>query len=166
MSRQHKVLQIISAVFALAVGIFIYLIDRQPNSVYFLPDWFSLTGNLKPVFGELGNCLPTFLHTFAFVLLTAIFVTPTSSKLIFICISWFSIESLFEFGQISSVALWIADHVPNWFANIPILNNTSAYFISGTFDIRDVVSIAAGVVVAYVFVASNQTEGNGHVYES
>lgn len=166
MCKQYKILQIFSAVSALAVGVVIYLIDRHPHSAYFLADWFSLTGNLKPVFGDLGYYLPTFLHTFAFILLTDNFVTHTSLKLMVICISWFLIECSFEFGQIPTVATWIADHVPSWFAEVPILDNTSSYFIRGTFDIRDIISIAAAAAIAYLFIALNQPEGNLHVDES
>jgi len=44
---------------------------------------------------------------------------------------------------------WSLIITPDWFAKFPFLENTENYFIKGTFDFFDLLSIAAGTVVAY-----------------
>jgi len=46
--------------------------------------------------------------------------------------------------------LWIAANSPGWFSNIPFIENVPAYFLQGTFDVLDLVSIAVGAVAAYL----------------
>ena len=65
MNAKQKVVQISGAIFALAIGVIIYLNDPQSTSVYFVSDWLSLAKNSEPVFGKLGNHRPTFLHVIA-----------------------------------------------------------------------------------------------------
>ena len=162
MSKQRKVIQISISIAALVAGALVYLVDRQPANIYYVPDWLVLATNTGPVFGDVGNHLPTFLHVFAFILLTAFVVNSASSKLLLICISWFGIEALFEIGQITFISQWIAGHVPGWWAHIPFLENTSSYFVNGTFDILDLVSIAVGSVTAFVTVQLSQYGWKGH----
>jgi hypothetical protein len=96
--------------------------------------------------------LPTFVHVYAFILLTAILVTPARAYVIPICLLWFMIESLFELAQINVIAQWIVKYIPTWFNRIPFLENTSDYFLAGTFDILDIFSIAAGTLAAYLTI--------------
>lgn len=152
MNRRPEVLQIAVAIGVLAIGVLVYLLDRQPGSVYFIPDWIALANNSSPMFGEIGNYLPTFVHAFAFILLTAIVVAPTSSQVVLICLTWFAVDSFFEIAQITPIAQWITGHVPDWFAGIPFLENTAVYFLAGTFDFLDLVSIAMGAVAAYLTI--------------
>lgn len=166
MNKQPEVLQITAAIGVLCIGVLVYVLDRQPGSAYFIPNWFALTINFSPIFGEIGNYLPTFIHTFAFILLTVIIVAPSSLQVVLICIAWLAVDSLFEIAQITSIAYWIAGHVPGWFAGVPFLENTSAYFINGTFDSLDLVSIAAGTVTAFLVIKVGQYGRKHHVHES
>lgn len=150
----------------MVVGILVYLLDRQPSNIYFIPDWFNLEKTSSQVFGGIGYYLPTFIHTLAFILLTAAVVHPSRIQMIFICISWLVIEALFEVAQISLIAQWIANHVPSVFLGIPFLENTTAYFIHGTFDYLDLVSILAGAVTAYLATQLSQIENKYHVHET
>ena len=76
---------------------------------------------------------------------------PKKGSLI-ICISWFSVEFLFEiFQKYNAMPLEI---IPNWFKAIPFLENTENYFKQGTFDIADLIAIALGAVVAYVILVT------------
>ena len=166
MGRRPTVIQGATAIGALAVGVLVYLLDRQPMSVYFIPDWISLVNNLNPIFGEIGNYLPTFIHVYVFILLTAIIVAPSPAWIIPICAAWFAIDSLFELAQITPIDQWIAGNVPDWFIGIPFLENTSAYFIAGTFDVLDLLSIAAGTIAAYLTIRISKNRRKHHVYES
>ncbi len=145
-------MQIAVAIGVLAIGVLVYLLDRQPGSVYFIPDWISLANNLSPIFGQIGHHLPTFVHVYAFILLTVVVAVPAISKLVPVCLAWFAIDSLFEVAQLNPIAQWIGSHTPIWFSGIPFLDNTADYFLSGTFDMLDLLSIATGALVAYLTI--------------
>jgi len=151
MLRQREILTL--GIGALSVGVLVYVFDRQPEFIYFLPGGLSLNSHLGSLFGGIGNHLPTFLHVYAFILLTVVVAAPSITKLIPICLAWFTLDTLFEVAQIDTIAQWIALHIPAWFAGIPFLENTSNYFLFGTFDVFDFLSIAAGTIAAYITVS-------------
>jgi DNA-binding beta-propeller fold protein YncE len=153
MLKKPSVLYVAIAAVALSVGLLVYLLDRQPEHVYFLS--FGLTAAHAPhaLFGVAGNYLPAFLHVYAFMLLTVAVAGSSNARLIRIGAAWLVIASLFEFGQHPGVSPHIAASLPAWFAHLPVLDNTAAYFLRGTFDPLDFLSIAAGTVVASLTVA-------------
>jgi hypothetical protein len=140
------------AIGALCVGVMIYVFDRQPELIYFLPPELSLENGTKGLFGRVGYYLPTFIHVYAFILLTVAIAAPSISKLFPICLLWFCLDTLFEFAQFKPLAIWIGHHIPDWFSRIPFLENTQAYFLLGTFDVVDLVSIATGAFAAYLTI--------------
>jgi len=150
MSRQRELLAI--AIGTLCMGVLLYALDRQHDQVYFLSAWTPANYPATRVFGSLGNYLPTFIHVYAFILLTVAVAAPAMNKVIPICLAWFTLDTLFEVAQIDSSAHWIAQHIPAWFSGIPFLGNTANYFLFGTFDVRDLLSIAAGTITAYITI--------------
>ena len=150
MARQNELLAI--ALGALVLGVFVYVLDRQPEFVYFLPGWLSLESQIGGLFGSIGNYLPTFIHVYAFILLTVVVAVPSVTKLIPVCLAWFTIDSLFEFAQLNPIAQWIGSHTPGWFSSILFLENTADYFLMGTFDVFDLFSIAIGTLAAYLTI--------------
>lgn len=152
MSRRPEVLQIAVATGVLAIGVLVYLLDRPSGSVYFIPGWITSADNLNPVFGHIGNHLPTFVHVYVLILLTAVVAVPSIAKLIPVCLSWVTLDCLFEIAQLNQIAQWIGSHTPTWFSGIPFLDNTGNYFLSGTFDVLDILSIAMGAFAAYLTV--------------
>ncbi|MFW2403923.1 MAG: hypothetical protein ACN4GT_04080 [Gammaproteobacteria bacterium] len=138
------------ATLLLIIGIIVYAVDRG-GAAYFLPGWLATDGETA-IFGPLGDRLPTFVHTLAFILITAAVLWPWPRLLPVTCVAWFVIECLFEIGQHESFAERIADAMPAWFDGIPVLEATPAYFVSGTFDWLDIVSIGLGAVTAYLLV--------------
>jgi hypothetical protein len=138
---------------ALGVGVLVYVFDRQPELIYFLPGWLSLNNQLGGLFGSIGNYLPTFIHVYAFILLTVVVAVPSITKLIPVCLAWFTLDTLFEVAQMDAIAQWLAIHTPPWFTGIPFLENSSNYFLLGTFDAIDILSIAAGTITAYITVS-------------
>ncbi|MCK4588150.1 MAG: hypothetical protein KAU29_12435 [Gammaproteobacteria bacterium] len=152
MSRQPEVLQITAAIGALCIGVLVYVLDRQVEYIYFLPGWLSLESQIGGFFGSIGNYLPTFIHVYALILLTAAVAVPSITKLIPVCLAWFTLDSLFEVAQLNPIAQWIGNHTPIWFSGIPFLDNTADYFLMGTFDVFDLLSIATGALVAYLTI--------------
>lgn len=151
MTRQDELLGV--AIGALGVGVLVYMLDRQAEFVYFLPGWLSLNSMTGSFFGSIGNYLPTFIHVYAFILLTVVVAVPSITKLIPVCLVWFTLDSLFEVAQLHPIAQWIGRHTPGWFSGIPFLENTADYFLMGTFDALDLLSIATGTLAAYLTVA-------------
>jgi hypothetical protein len=151
MIRQNSLLLL--GICALGVGVLVYVFDRQPEFIYFLPNWLSFNNQPGGLFGIIGNYLPTFLHVYAFILLTVVVAVPSITKLLPVCLAWFTFDALFEFAQIDTIAQWLAAHTPAWFIGIPFLENTSNYFLLGTFDMIDLLSITAGTIAAYITVS-------------
>ena len=150
MTRERQLLVI--AIGALCVGVLVYVFDRAENYIYFLPDGLSLNHQTGRIFGNIGDYLPTFVHVYAFILLTVVVAVPAGIKLIPVCLAWFTLDSLFEVAQLNPMAQWIGSHTPAWFEGMPFLENTADYFLMGSFDVFDLISIVAGTVAAYLTV--------------
>jgi hypothetical protein len=138
------------ATLLLAIGVLVYALDRD-GAAYFLPPWTAAL-TASNIFGPLGDHLPTFLHTLAFILITAAVLRPWPKRLPAICTTWFVIECLFELGQLAPFDARLAAAVPASFDGIPVLEITTDYFIRGTCDPLDILSIGLGAVVAYPLV--------------
>lgn len=138
------------ATLLLATGVVVYALDRG-GEVYFLYGWTAAPAK-TPIFGPLGEHLPTFLHTLVFILITAAVLRPWPRLIPGICAAWFVIECLFELGQMAPFDGHIAAAVPAWFESVPVLRITADYFIGGTFDALDIVSITLGAIVAYPLI--------------
>jgi DNA-binding beta-propeller fold protein YncE len=152
MFRKPSVLCAVIAAIALSVGLLDYLIGRQPEHVYFLFHGFSLAYGHHSAFGVLGNNLPSFVHVYALILLTVAVAGFAKPRLIGTCAAWFVIASLFEIAQHPAISPVIAAAVPAWFTRIPVLDNTAAYLLNGTFDPLDLLSIALGTIAAYATI--------------
>lgn len=148
--RRSEVSLLVLALLLLTSGIAIYLLDRG-GAVLFLPDWAA--DHTRPaLFGSLGDHLPTFVHPLAFILITAAILRPWPKLLPGICATWFVIECLFEVGQLAMPGGRIAAAVPAWFDDVPVLEVTANYFIRGTYDVLDLVSIGLGAAIAYPII--------------
>ena len=132
---------------ALTVGILIYVVDRSPTAVYFVPDSWRLAETTPLFFGALGNYLPAFFHALAF----ALFINAIAGRryIGFMCVSWFIAEVFFEMAQIDPIAFRISGVLPDWFAELPILQNISSHFLTGRFDQVDVLFLMLGCAAAY-----------------
>jgi len=148
MLRKPSVLYVLIAAVALSVGVLVYLLDRQPEHIYFLSHALTQVHAPYTLFGVAGNYLPAFLHVYAFMLLTVAVTDSSDSRLIRIGTAWFVIASLFELGQHPSISPLIAASLPAGFAHVPVLDNTAAYFLKGTFDPLDFLAIVLGIVAA------------------
>lgn len=152
MPRKPTVLYLAAATLALTIGLLVYLLDRQPQHTYFLSHVFTPDRAPYALFGVAGNYLPAFLHVYAFVLLTVAIAGSANAQLVRIGAAWFIIATLFEFGQHPALSPFLAAALPAWFAYVPVLDNSASYFLNGTFDVLDILSIALGTVAACLTV--------------
>ena len=77
--RRPEVGMLLLATLLLAFGVLVYVLDRG-GAVYFLSTWTATLGESN-VFGPLGDHLPTFVHTLAFILITAAILRPWPRQL-------------------------------------------------------------------------------------
>jgi hypothetical protein len=142
--------QILIGLSVLLLGTLVYVVDRPPDQTYFVYKSFvniSFHNTLPNLFGFIGNSLPSFVHVFSFILITAGLLHCQKRGCIFICSCWFFTDLLFELGQ-KFKALSSA-MVPDCFSEILFLENSKNYFLSGTFDLNDLTAIAFGTILAY-----------------
>lgn len=137
---------------ALFIGVLVYVVDRPPQSICFLPEAFIRFGEKPKIFGIIGNNLPTFTHVFAFTLITVGFFYPTQKNYLIICIGWLLIDLFFELGQYRTMNNKIVDCIPEWFNALPILKDCKNFFLTGTFDPFDLLSIFLGSTLAYLVI--------------
>lgn len=134
----------------LLLGSVIYIVDRPPDVL--VPRAMSLFNHPEHFLGVIGRSLPSFAHVLAFSLFTAVIVGGGRKAAVAICLGWFLLEAGFELGQHAMVAPILANLLPTWFEHIPIVANTSDYFIYGTFDARDLWATALGALTAYLLI--------------
>jgi hypothetical protein len=133
---------------ALSAGMLVYLWGRHPDAVYFLSPAHVHTSRW-PLLAAVSGQLPSFLHVYAFILLS-VAVDPTPAHVRLFCALWGSLEAALEAGQHASIRSYIAAAVPTWFDRIPVLDQTANYFRFGTFDPLDLAAIALGCLAALV----------------
>jgi len=124
-------LQILIGLGGLLLGTLVYLVDRPPDQTYFVyssPINISLSNAIPNLFGLIGNSLPEFIHVFSFILITAGLISWQKRGYFIICLSWFLVDCAFEVGQ--KFDAWSSRIIPDWFAGIPLLENTENYFIN------------------------------------
>ena len=148
-------------VFLLVLGVGVYLLDRSWQQLA-IADLIPLSLSPSPVFGALGGSMPSFIHVCAFALLTAALLEGGRRLNQAICLGWLSVNVAFEVGQHPKLAASIADAVPDWFTHVPILNQTAQYFLSGTFDLLDLLFATLGAVTAYLLILKTRTSGVCH----
>jgi hypothetical protein len=148
------------AVAALGLGVGLYIVDRSAAHVYLLPSALTLPGAPVWASGVLGGSLPSFLHVFAFILLTAAVLAPrTARSVAAIAAAWCAIDVLFELGQLPLLAPRIAAALPDWFRHVPLLDNVGPYFLRGTFDPADMAAILVGAALGYLTITWTKKPG-------
>jgi hypothetical protein len=146
--------QILIGLSVLLLGTLLYVVDRPPDQTYFVYKSFvniSLHNTLPNLFGFIGNSLPSFIHAFSFILITAGLLHCQKRGCLIICACWFLADVVFELGQKFKVLS--SRMVPDWFSGIAFLENSKNYFLSGTFDFNDLTAIALGIILAYFILS-------------
>lgn len=161
-TKGADILRVGIGVAGLCFGALIYVLDRPADYVYFLPGdnpWF--TGYLG-TFGAAGLHLPTFIHPFCFAVITAgVLRCRSAVGVALISMGWFLLDAAFELLQRSSIGPTLVEYIPAGFEHIPVLENVSNYLVNGTFDPKDIISIAAGSLAALLLnLLLNQGRGD------
>jgi len=145
----------------LGVGVLVYMLDRPAEQVPLLSA-ANFAAVTPVVFGVVGGSLPTFAHTFAFSLLTAAWLGGGKRVGLCACLAWFGIDTAFEIGQQRQLAERLVEIVPGWFEYLPFLAQADSYFLAGTFDAWDLISIALGAGAAYLIARFALTGHRNH----
>jgi len=147
--------QFIIGMLTLSVGAIFYVLARPTGQTYFVSKTgldFSFYDSFPALFILFGNSLPTFIHVFSFILLTASLFYCSRQSYFYICLFWLFVDSIFELGQ--RYGKIVSEAIPGRFASIPFLENCKNYFLRGSFDLMDIVSIFLGTLSAYLVLLS------------
>lgn len=96
----------------------------------------------------LGQWLPSFVHPFAFSLLTAA-AGPASPRPVYgACALWWSVNVAFEAGQHPRVGASLAELLGTAFGDAPPASWLSGYLLHGVFDVGDIAAATLGALAA------------------
>jgi hypothetical protein len=145
-----------------ALGLLVYLTDRDASKVALLPDVAILAG--RHVFGALGYWLPSFVHVFAFSLFTGAALPERSVPRYGACIGWFAVNLVFEVGQHPTVSARLAKVLQGDLSGMPLAQRLARYFVHGTFDSGDIFAalmgaLGAGAVLRLMHRGQEETHG-------
>jgi len=136
----------------LAMGCLFYALTRTSPHIFLLSDFFTQMFP-RHSSGSGWGALPTFIHTFSFVLISVGIVGyRRSSAIMAIASLWVSIELLLELGQHPVLEQTFVNALPNWLQRVPVFDQTAQYFMRGTYDIRDVAAIFAAAGLAVLLI--------------
>ena len=113
---------------ALATGLLIYVADRASAPPALVFPFVLREGG--PFFGLAGQWLPSFLHPFAFALLTAAARPRDAAPAYGSCVAWWAVNVLLEAGQHPRLRL-----------------------LQGTFDVGDIAAATLGALAAAAVLA-------------
>jgi hypothetical protein len=131
---------------SLAIGILVYLTDRDPTRSLAIPTVDALTG--RRWFGAIGLWLPSFVHTFSFSLLTAAALPQRATPRYSICAAWCAVNLTFEIGQHPVPARHLAHLAEAALGNTSLARGLANYFLRGTFDAGDIAAALLGAMAA------------------
>lgn len=144
-----------AAFIALAVGLLFYVSQRAPGSAQWLPAWALLDGHRTGWLAAVGGWLPSFVHPFAFALLSASLRAPrtaAAAPAFGACAAWWLVGVLFEGLQHPSVASVLLRESATWTAESPLasalVRPLLRFAAGGTFDVGDLVATTAGALAA------------------
>jgi hypothetical protein len=153
-TNKPVLLQAEAGLAALMLGILVYFATRSGSQVFFLQYLPAAHSSPHSGIGGILYALPSLLHIYAFILLTAAIVSSNAHHLRLICLFWLVTELMFEIGQQHDVAVVIVEHLPSWFFGSAVLETVPNYFLRGTFDPLDTIGLLLGTLAAYVTAMS------------
>jgi hypothetical protein len=131
---------------AMAVGLLVYLIDRDPSHAALIPAVEALAGS--SLFGVLGQWIPSFVHPFAFSLFTAATYPSRASAGYSACAAWWAVNVVFEVVQYPGINWAVAEAAEGELGRAWPARLLSNYVLRGTFDVGDLIAATVGAVGA------------------
>lgn len=128
----------------LAAGVLIYTVARPLTVLGFPPVAPSVRAALPDAVVALLASAPTFVHAFAFSMMTAAIVGGRERRLLLVCGAWAAVEIVFELAQSPELGAWLL-RSPAAAIPIPYLRE---YLGSGTFDVADILAALGGAALA------------------
>jgi len=144
----------------LAIGVLVYLTDRDASRAVLIPTFGWLAGS--HLFGAFGQSLPSFAHTFAFSLFTAAALPPCSRAAYPACLAWCAVNVAFELGQHERFSAHLAEMLQGNLSALPMNRPLANYFLRGTFDVGDIVAAVAGALLAAAVLRLSQRNWEAH----
>lgn len=138
------------AALALACGMLVYMTDRNAARVLLLPNMAALDAG--PLFGALGQWLPSFVHPFAFSLLSAAARPRSAAPAYGVCAAWWAVNIVFEVGQHELIGAHIAEFLQRALGRTGLARTLANYFLHGTFDAGDIMAATAGALAAALVI--------------
>jgi hypothetical protein len=162
MPCKANIFQLAAALSALVLGLLVYLFSRSAESIYLFTAFSVFPTQQYDLFGVIGYWLPSFLHTYAFILLTVISIGNGPRIIITCSLFWVAIGCLFELGQHPTVSTLLVKYFPEWFSGIPLLENSANYFQYGTFDPLDLLATLTGALAAWATYKLTRQKDSSH----
>ena len=142
---------------ALAIGLLVYLTDRNASHALLVPGAGALAGH--HVFGAFGQWLPSFVHPLAFSLFTVAVLPPSSASRDGVCLAWGAVNVAFEIGQHPQLSARLAELLQDSLGHMPAMQALARYFVHGTFDPGDIIAALLGSLVAAAVLRITQDHG-------
>lgn len=131
------------AALALSIGLLVYLLDRPAGHAALIPAaWAAARGGAS--FGAAAAWLPSFLHVFAFSLLTAATLPHSPAAAAGSCVLWWGIGLGFEVLQHPAIARPFAAALDG----LPGFRTLARFALQGRFDPADIAALSAGACAA------------------
>ena len=77
---------------SLGIGYVVYFLGRPGPAIYAIPSSIEHWILVQPVVAEISGQLPSFFHTFAFILFLAVVLNPSRAGQPLICLGWMAVE--------------------------------------------------------------------------
>lgn len=136
-----------SGLISLLLGVSVYLLDRDWNSVLFLTSFSTWQPAVIGWLGPLGLSLPSLFHAYGFAIFIIIALGGRRVSALFGATGWFGIAVLLEALQSEPAGSFFLT-TPHFFSTSMFGSAVEAYVVNGSFDIGDILAAAIGCIAA------------------
>lgn len=159
-TRSAGALQPVAAGAALALGLAVYLADRPAGHAMLLPA--VLAPGTGPLFGIVGQWLPSFVHPFAFSLASAALHAPGSGPAYGVCAAWWLVNIVFEAAQHPRLHQVAIEAAASLFGGGWPMRPLADYLRLGTFDPGDLAATTLGALAAAALLRAVHRRSDNH----
>ena len=136
-----------SGLISLLLGVLVYLLDREWESVLFLAAFSTWQPAVMGWFGPLGPNLPSFFHAYGFALLIILALGGMRVSALLGATGWFGVAVLLEALQSEPIGNFLIT-TRSFFSNSVFGRAVEAYVVNGSFDTGDILATAIGCLAA------------------